>query len=363
MIMYAEGMSRISAGKAFLNPKARFLRDLSTAIAAVAAKKGASVLDATAGTGIRGIRYMLETRAKSLTMLDMNRDAYASAKKNAALNHVRADVIHTSLQEFANSGRKSFDLIDVDPFGGLSPYVYDTMKLAKDGTLLMLTATDTAVLCGAHEAACLKIYGARPMHNELCHEVGVRILISYVAGTASQFNSGLDVIAAVSYAHYMRVLLRLRHGSGRALSTVKSAGYAHYCQRCGWRGTERGFVSRLAACPVCGAAVTTAGRLWLGNLYDKALLGKALGRFSASGYGAEGAQTLAAMAGELDVPLFYSIPRTTKMMRVPSVAPSRVIDALRSSGRLATGTHFDPGGVKTDAGIDEVKAAVRASNK
>ena len=31
------------------------------------------------------------------------------------------------------------------------------------------------------------------MHNELCHETGMRIMIGYIARTAAQFNLGIDV--------------------------------------------------------------------------------------------------------------------------------------------------------------------------
>ena len=59
--MYAEGKARIKeSGKAFLNPAGKASRDLSIAYVKLLAEKGSALLDATAATGIRAIRYAKE---------------------------------------------------------------------------------------------------------------------------------------------------------------------------------------------------------------------------------------------------------------------------------------------------------------
>ncbi len=214
--MYREGNAAIKyACRSFLNPDALLSRDISVAFVASVADRHTRILDSTAATGIRGIRYYLETPSKDITLLDMNDGAFADLKKNISFNKVKAKAIGKSIQEFANTSKEKFDIIDLDPFGGATPYIYDLMKISKDGTHLLITVTDTAVLCGADYAACMRLYDARPMHNELCQEVGLRLLIGYVARVAAQFNFGIDVLASFSYLHYMRIFVRLRHGAGR----------------------------------------------------------------------------------------------------------------------------------------------------
>ena len=55
------------------------------------------------------------------------------------------------------------------------------MKITNDGARLMVTATDVAVLCGADSKACMRLYDSKPIHNELCHESGMRVMIGYIA--------------------------------------------------------------------------------------------------------------------------------------------------------------------------------------
>jgi tRNA (guanine26-N2/guanine27-N2)-dimethyltransferase len=83
------------------------------------------------------------------------------------------------------------------------------MKIAGNGTELMVTATDTAVLCGADREACMRLYDSRPIHNELCHESGMRTMVGYIARTAAQFNFGIKVALSFSYMHYIRAFVRL----------------------------------------------------------------------------------------------------------------------------------------------------------
>ncbi len=210
MNLVSEGKAKIYTGKeAFYNPKMTELRDISVAFLKVISTKDKKVLDSTAATGIRAIRYALEAGAKDVVLLDINKSAAALAKKNVKLNRLKFDVLNKSIQDFANSSREKFGMIDHDPFGSPAPSLFDLMKISWDGTALMITATDTAVLCGAHQGACLKIYGAKPLHNEMCKEVGIRILLNYTARIASQFNFGVIPLLSISDMHYMRIFVRL----------------------------------------------------------------------------------------------------------------------------------------------------------
>ena len=361
--MYVEGKAEIRQGGAFLNPKAKFLRDISVALIASKAGKGAKVLDATAGTGIRGIRYYLETKAKDLTMLDMNRSAFLAARRNLSLNGAKATLLNTSIQEFANTTKERFDFIDVDPFGGITPYVYDIMKVVKDGTHLMLTATDAAVLCGAHADACIRMYGSKPMHNELCHETGIRIMINYVASVAAQFNFGVEPVVSLYYAHYMRIALRLVHGNNGAMASLGNTGYIHFCNTCGYWETEKAVIPRQRACRICRKRMPAYGRMWLGRLYESESMQSIAGMARGMALGPAETRLLGKMLEEYDTPLFYSLPSMTKRMRLASSKPSSVASRLAAQGYTVTRTQFDDNGMKTDAGISAFRAAIRYGNK
>jgi tRNA (guanine26-N2/guanine27-N2)-dimethyltransferase len=362
--MYQERKAKIKYHEtAFLNPHAMFLRDLSVAFVSGFAKRDTRILDPTAATGIRGIRLYLETRAKDVTILDINKSAAAMARKNVRFNKVKAKVLNKSIQEFANTTKERFDVIDLDPFGSAAPYIYDLMKVSKDGTYLLATATDTAVLCGAHEKACVKAYDAKPLHNELCHEVGIRILLGYIARVAAQFNMGIEVVMSLSYLHYMKVFVRLEHGAEKSTESVRNLGYAYYCSNCGSRGIEKGMFPKRQKCDNCGHILMTAGKLWAANIQDKKSIRLMLDYFIKNKMSKDEIRILEMMYDEIDSPLYYSIPKTTRKMHIPSVSPLLVIEKLRKNGFSASRTHFDNSSVKTDALIGDVKAVLDNAKK
>jgi tRNA (guanine26-N2/guanine27-N2)-dimethyltransferase len=359
MPFYKEGKARVFFNdSSFLNPKARLIRDMSVAFLQ-AAQPGGPLLDCTTATGIRGIRYALEAGASDITMLDMNEKAFQAAKKNIRLNKVKASVLNKSIQEFANTSTRRFSVIDLDPFGGVAPYMHDLMKIVGDNGYIMLTATDGAVLCGAHQKACIRIYDAVPLHDELGHETGIRMLAGYVARVAAQFNLGIEVVMAVSHIHYMRLFVRFRHGSEAATASVKELGYAYHCSKCRHYESEKSPLPTRSICPNCGVKLSIGGKMWLGGLYDKDIVAAVERNMRSMGASEADLKLLQTMAEELDSPLFFMVPKITKHLGIKSVSPGSVISELKAGGYEATRTAFDPSGVKTNAGIRQVEKIVR----
>lgn len=347
--------------KAFLNPSAELSRDISVAFVRCVAGRNTRLLDSTAATGIRGIRYALETSvpARNITLIDMNKSAFSSMKRNLALNRIKAKSVNASIQEFANTTIDRFEIIDFDPFGGLSTNLQDLIKISERNGYMMITVTDTAVLCGAHAKACIRLYDAKPLHNELCHESGVRILLGFIARNAALFNLGMDVLLSISYMHYMRVFVRLRHGADKVSSTLDELGYVHYCKRCKSWSCERSFFPSQAACKVCGSETETAGKMWLGNLYDR----KTISSMAAKAPSGKSEAFLKSIIEEIDIPFYYTIPELTSKLHLTSVSPARVVEALRRKGFKASGTHMHGSSIKTDAPLKTIESVVVSINR
>ena len=353
-----EGKARISAsGDVFYNPKMAKLRDISVLFLKAEAGKGAKLLDCTAASGVRGIRYALEAGIRDVTLLDINADAARAARANVRRNGLRLKVVNKSIQEFANTLEDAFDVIDLDPFGTPVPYIHDLLKLSKDGTLFMITATDTATLCGAEEKACIRLYGSKPLHNELCHEAGVRILLNYVARAAAQFNFGIEPALSIADMHYMRVFLFLRRGAEEAVRSVRSTGFGASCPNCRSFELSKGLVPKVGTkCGNCGKEMVAFGPLWLGGLQDKDATSEML-RLG-KGYPAAATGLLESVSGELEVPFFYDLSKITEHLRTGSVPLGSVVEDLSRKHRVSR-THFSPNCIKTDASIKEVIASVR----
>ncbi len=357
MNVVSEGKAHIRTNeKVFFNPKMSTLRDMSVAFLLAYGCAGKTLLDATAATGVRAIRYYKECGIGSATAIDINKNAYKLCRKNILLNNVDVDCKNVSIQEFANNSDEKFDIIDLDPFGSPAPDIYDLMKISKDGTVLMATATDTAVLCGAHSAACLKQYNSKPLHNELCKEVGIRILMCYISRIAAQFNFGSVPLMCISDMHYMRVFIKLESGAKNAYGAVRLGGIGTFCHSCGRFDFKRG-VSPLIGnvCADCSSEVEGFGPLWLGNLYDKGLSLKVAK--------AQGSRLAECISKEFDTPLFYSVPKMTKRLGLSSISHYKVIEALSDLGYTATATQFDDNGIKTNATAKEVSKCIKALSR
>src|SRR5271157_763574 len=343
-----EGKARISvSADVFYNPKMAKLRDISVLFLKATEGRDAKLLDCTTASGVRGIRYALEAGILDSTLLDINAEAAKAAKANVKRNGLKLKVVNESIQEFANTGDKAFDVIDLDPFGTPVPYVHDLLKLSKDGTLFMITATDTATLCGAEEKACVKLYGSKPLHNELCHEAGVRIHLNYVAREAAQFNFGIEPALSIADMHYMRVFLFLHRGAEKAVQSVKTAGFGSCCPNCHSFSVAKGIVPEVdTECGNCGKRMVRFGPLWLGELQSRGIIAKMLSQ--GKGYSAEAIRLLESVQGELETPFFYDLSKITEYLKTGSVPLEGVVEALARKHRVSR-THFGPNCIKTDA--------------
>ena len=52
-----------------------------------------------------------------------------------------------------------FDIIDLDPYGSVVPFLDAAVGSVRDGGLLCITCTDTRVLCGPDLSKCYYYYG------------------------------------------------------------------------------------------------------------------------------------------------------------------------------------------------------------
>ena len=352
-----EGSSEIEVDEGvFYNPKMKCLRDISVAFLNAFGEKGDSLIDCTSATGIRGIRYSKEAGISDLTFLDTNEKAAENTAKNLKKNKINAVSLNIDLEKFASESVRKFSIIDLDPFGSPAPYIRDILKLSEDGTIVMLTATDTAVLCGAHAKACVKQYAAAPMHNHLCKEAGIRILISHFIRKASEFNFGTELMISISDMHYMRLFLRLRKGAQKAYDSMMQNGFGAYCHSCSSFAYMPGIAPTIGSiCHVCGSKMKLFGPIFLGKLADKALAGKMLKETDESGCAYK---TINAICVELDTPFFYHLPTLTRKLKTSSVPFHKISEVLEEKGFICTRTAFNESGIKTDAPLEEILSAI-----
>ncbi|MBM3229393.1 hypothetical protein FJZ26_03090, partial [Candidatus Parvarchaeota archaeon] len=236
--------------------------------------------------------------------------------------------------------------------------------------VLSVTATDTAVLCGAKHDACIKNYGSVPLNNEFCHENAIRILLSFIARAASQFNFAIRPLVCFSKRHYVKCILRLEFGAGQAVESAKLANYfVLYCPGCLERKLVKatglignsGLFGEGNKCRACGHVLQIAGPLWAGKLAEKEFVQKMAGLNAKRGLECweEVAMLLDVLENEADMPAFsYDLHRIFKVKRLGSVPNLDVIEMLKKDGYAASLTQLFPNVHKTDAPAAQVVRAV-----
>ena len=354
---FSEGGITLSVAKGvFYNPEMELCRSIFSL--AVGALKGKiSLADCMCASGVRGLRYKKENKnVSSLALVDLSRKAIADAKKNARLNKIKCKCLLQDANMFLYENE--CDFVELDPFGSPMPFLFDAARsfsTLKKG-YLSVTATDMAVLCGAHHAACLKNYSAIPINNEFCHENAVRLLIATVIRTCAPFSLSAKPIFSISHRHYVKVLFELNRGSDGAVSAIKSNGYVTYCPKCLFREAKRSFPS--GTCPLCGHQSQVGGPFYIGALWDPALLKEMLDLNVSRSYGKREAieKMLSTMLAESGVDSYgyYDLHLVAKKFHKQISSMDTALEKIRAKGFLAQRTHFCPTAIRTNAPHDEL---------
>ncbi|MCX8169694.1 MAG: RsmD family RNA methyltransferase, partial [Candidatus Methanomethyliaceae archaeon] len=176
---YRKGSYDPSRATVFYNPKMEFSRDIGVMVLREIAKNRSNLLicDPLAGIGARGIRYTKEVEGISKCIInDINKSAIPIIMENIKINNlenIKVECKDANLLLIEHSKRgERFDFIDLDPFGSPVNFFEASIRALKNGGILAFTATDTAPLCGVHQKACFRKYGAISFKTEFCHEVG-----------------------------------------------------------------------------------------------------------------------------------------------------------------------------------------------
>ena len=364
-----EGSASVSLSKGvFYNPEMEFCRDVSSlAVGALGGKL--ELLDSMCASGIRGIRYAKENpNIARVTFLDANDHATSLIRRNAKANAIKKfKVVSEDIDRHLSATDSEFDLIELDPFGSPVPYLYQTINALarKKASYLSVTATDTAVLCGAHAKACLKYYQAHPVDNEYCHELGARILIGKIARTAAELNLGTAVLFTLSKRHYFKLFLQFDRGAEKAVQSASELGYISICNTCLHREWRKGLPAG-QKCSSCKQTYENAGPLWLGALWDVDFVNEMkklnVNRDYKNKLGVDSLLSTILEEAKLP-PTYFDLHKASERLGLSAVGVDAVVKQLRSKGFAVSRTHFKHNSIRTDANIRDVKQAIRSIAK
>jgi len=371
----SDGVYEPSWAPVFYNPRMTFNRDLSViilqALTNLSYLRDVLVLDALAGTGVRGLRYVKEVNGVNTSLInDIDPLAYKLMVKNIELNGLKdrvkaynkdANILMNELK----LSKVKVNFIDIDPFGSPIPYLQSALWLVTKDGVLAVTATDTAVLTGKHAHALLKKYRAIGFKTDFKNEFAARVLLSSIAFRASEMDKYIVPLFTISTEHYVRVFVKVGKGGKKAYDMVKNkVGYVHYCTKCCYRvfvgiDEEVGGV-----CPYCGGKLARLGPLWISSLYDEQLVKGVdpdlLRRFSYVSTYIKLTKFLKFVRYEYSINQpYYSLPKLCSNLGINIPKLSKVIECLRNAGYSASRTHMDQQGIKTDAPYGELIKCVK----
>lgn len=357
----------------FYNRVMKSNRDITLLLMAAAAKmygiKKWRIADPMAATGIRGIRMLLELgkgSVEAVRMNDYSAAAVALMKKNLRLNKVKIGKKVAVENSEANKfllNNMGFSYIDIDPFGYPGIFLDAAVKKISHNGILAVTATDTSALAGTAVNAGRRKYLATPLRNWFMHETGIRILIRLAQLIGAMHEKALLPVFSYYKEHYIRAFFICRTGAHRVDEILAQHKDIFYCNSCGEKGIKRQNDDKRSS---CGGKTAFAGPLWVGNLFHKKLASKMAAAAEKSKYVDEKTKTFlkvvaeeAASEGKCGFG-FYAIEDLCEKHRIgqqPKTA--EVIKRLRRKGYSASATHCTTTGVKTNAPLAAVVAAVK----
>lgn len=355
---------------AFFNPNAKWNRDISMLVYKVytSSSKIKTLADSICGVGARGLRASVEvSQLETIYLNDLNPIAIEFAKESAKLNHVQNKCIFKTndvckFLNFEEREIRRFDIVDLDPFGSPSPYVDCVLRSVSNGGLISITATDTAVLCGVYPSVCYRKYYGFPIRTEYSNEVGVRLLVSFIALNAGRYDLSVVPYFCHSNLHYLRVYLKITFSSSLANTVSSKIGFIKHCQKCKFRRVEK-IREQTSVCDLCGAKCFIAGPLWIDSLFDTDFVNSMLNDLKNTENGTSpgnGYNRLLKMmqicASELPIPAYFETDSIASSAKKSSISLEKVISTLGSNGFQSSKTIMNEKGFKTNASPKEIIA-------
>ncbi len=344
----------------FYNPRMIFNRDVSVIAVSVISPK--SVVDALSASGIRGIRYYLESSPaiQEIIFNDKSKTSVDLISKNVEKNGVKIAKI-TNRDANSLLYEITADYIDIDPFGSPSPFILSSINAVKHNGYVAYTATDLAPLEGSAKKSCKRKYDVNNSKLSFSKEVGIRVLISKIVREAAILEKAVEPLFAFYNDYYYRVILKVIRGARRADESLEKLGYFYECDKCGFSGYSKDLIEK---CPRCGNKLKTSGPVWLGKINDEDFINKMINSLQKFSY-LENFEKISILLHKIlhetkYPPGYYNLEFISSKYKINIPPREKMIECLGEASQ----THFSAKGIKTVKSFDEVLECIKTlSNK
>uniref|UniRef100_A0A034WK11 tRNA (guanine(26)-N(2))-dimethyltransferase n=1 Tax=Bactrocera dorsalis TaxID=27457 RepID=A0A034WK11_BACDO len=412
----------VAGGSVFYNPVQEFNRDLSVSVLNVfarrllkernaAAKKnvkegnietnnievniednaltagqkyenGLRILEALSATGLRSIRYAKEVAGvREIIANDLSKAAVESIGENVKHNKVENLIVPSqsdalTLMYLSTGNDKHFDVIDLDPYGCPNRFLDAAVQSIANGGLLLVTATDMAVLAGNTPEACYAKYGCVPLRMKCCHEMALRILLHSIETHANRYGKYIEPLLSISADFYIRVFVRVHVSQAKCKYSMSKQSMVFQCTGCetftlqqlgnvkvnitdkGKSQTKFGIPTGPNVgmnCEHCGHKHHMGGPIWSYPIHDQEFVKELIQAVNDKPLCELGTQrrlqgVLAVVQEELfDVPLYYVLDKLCCVLKLENIPVLKFRSALLHAGYRVSFSHASKNSIKTDA--------------
>eukprot|EP00930_Biecheleria_cincta_P098073 TRINITY_DN89762_c0_g1_i1.p1 TRINITY_DN89762_c0_g1~~TRINITY_DN89762_c0_g1_i1.p1 ORF type:complete len:737 (+),score=118.99 TRINITY_DN89762_c0_g1_i1:85-2211(+) len=125
-----------------------------------------------------------------------------------------------------------YNVIDLDPYGTVSPFLDGAIKGVKSGGLLCITSTDMPILGGNHPETAFYRYGGTAMKCKYVHEMSLRLLMNAVFSCAARHQRIVEPLISCSLDFYVRCFVRIWDKPVGAKDLACKTGLVYQCESC-----------------------------------------------------------------------------------------------------------------------------------
>ncbi|AJV20921.1 Trm1p [Saccharomyces cerevisiae YJM1615] len=351
-----------------------------------------NILEALSATGLRAIRYAHEIpHVREVIANDLLPEAVESIKRNVEYNSVE-NIVKPNLDDanvlmYRNkASNNKFHVIDLDPYGTVTPFVDAAIQSIEEGGLMLVTCTDLSVLAGnGYPEKCFALYGgANMVSHESTHESALRLVLNLLKQTAAKYKKTVEPLLSLSIDFYVRVFVKVKTSPIEVKNVMSSTMTTYHCSRCGsYHNQPLGRISQREGrnnktftkysvaqgppvdtkCKFCEGTYHLAGPMYAGPLHNKEFIEEVLRinkeehRDQDDTYGTrkriEGMLSLA--KNELsDSPFYFSPNHIASVIKLQVPPLKKVVAGLGSLGFECSLTHAQPSSLKTNAPWDAI---------
>lgn len=343
----------------FFNPILELSRDLSVSSLQILNEgiDGLRVCDLLAGVGARGLRYAKEIDSVSKVLInDRSSDAAEFIRQNKERNDLEpVEVTERDGNSLVSGYRPRFHAIDIDPFGPPIPFLDSTFTAISRRGMILVSATDTAPLCGNYPDPCVRKYGAKPLRTPYSRELGVRILIGAVQRRAAAYDLSLKPLLSHATQHYFRVHFGVSQGAEKTNELLERQGYVSHCFSCGRRYWKEGHIPHLKEKCECGSDLDHSGPLWLGPIVEEEHLDGVREKTIENDFDLVGEEMDLLELSKREAggpPTFYDVHKLSSRAGVSPPKLGGLIKDIRGEDYFASKTYFSGTGIRTDAPME-----------